>query len=247
MNEFIKDVDSIIINTVYAEAYIPMSLFGDPDKEATVASQYGSGIRTIGLFNIRFFESDTQDREKVKLRTFNYPNTIDTFPSEREDSVQLNINGVEDKYMILKYYKGDILMRAYIQQDSSNCERFLHMLTSGKIPSTLKYTDIFYIWLKNFQINAVNPGVPSVTMQVIISEMYRNRKNPLEQFRKIAGKGNTSMYDYIAFNMNEVSSYTSVLSALTFERISDKLTTSLNMTREGVTQNKSPIEKVVSM
>jgi isopentenyl diphosphate isomerase/L-lactate dehydrogenase-like FMN-dependent dehydrogenase len=51
----------------------------------------------------------------------------------------------------------------------------------------------------------------------------------------------------IAFNMNEVSSYTSVLSALTFERFSDKLTTSLNMTRENVVQNKSPIEKVISM
>lgn len=246
MNEFTKDGDNIYINTVYAEVYIPMDLFGEPDKEATVASQYGNAIRTIGIFNMRFFDSDSKKREDVKLKTFNYPNTIDTYPSDYE-TAELEINNIKDKYMILKYYKGDILMKTFIKQDSSNCERFLNMLIKGKIPTTIDYTNIFKIWLKNFQINNVNPGVPAVTMQVIISEMYRNKKNPLQQFRKIAGKGNVNMFDYLAFNMNEVSSYTSVLSALTFERFSDKLTTSLNMTRENVAQNKSPIEKVISM
>ena len=247
MNEFIKVGDYIHVNVPYMEAYISMDLFGDPEKESTVAARYGEGVKTIGLFNMRFFESDTQDREKIHIKTFNYPNMIESYPSEYESNVSLTINGIEDKYMILKYYKGDIMMNSAIKQDSSNCESFLNMLTKGKIPNTISYTDIFKIWLKNFQINNVNPGVPSVTLQVIISEMYRNKNNPMEQFRKIAGKGNKSMYDYIAFNMNEVSSYTSVLSALTFERFSDKLTSSINMTKDGVTQNKSPIEKVISM
>lgn len=247
MNAFLKDGEYIYVNVPYMEAYLPMDLFGDPEKEATVASIYGGGIRTIGLFNIRLFESDGQDREKVEIKTFNYPNTIDMEPTEYEENVKLNINGTEDKYMVAKFYKGDIIMHSAIKQESSNCERFLNLLTKGKIPNTINYTDVFKIWLKNFQINNVNPGVPSVTLQVIISEMYRNKNNPLMQFRKIAGKGNASMYDYIAFNMNEVSSYTSVLSALTFERFSDKLTTSLNMTKDGTEQTKSPIEKVISM
>ena len=247
MNEFIKVGEYINVNVPYMEAYIAMDLFDDADKESAVASQYGEGIKTIGLFNIRVFKSEDDDRESVKLETFNYPNTIETYPSEYESNVKLNINGIEDKYMVLKYYKGDIMMHSDIKQDSSNCEKFLNMLTKGKIPNTISYTDIFKIWLKNFEINAVNPGVPSVTLQVIISEMYRNKNNPIEQFRKIAGKGDIGMYDYIAFNMNEVSSYTSVLSALTFERFSDKLTSSINMTKDGVTQNKSPIERVISM
>jgi hypothetical protein len=47
--------------------------------------------------------------------------------------------------------------------------------------------------------------------------------------------------------MNNVASATSVFSALSFERFSDKMTTSLNMTREGVQQRRSPVEEVLSM
>jgi hypothetical protein len=247
MNEFIKVGENIHVNVPYMEAYISMDLFDDADKESAVATQYGEGIKTIGLFNIRAFSSEEDVRERVEIKTFSYPNTIETHPSEYESNVKLFINGIEDKYMVLKYYKGDIMMHSAIKQDSTNCERFLNMLTKGKIPNTINYTDIFKIWLKNFEINAVNPGVPAVTLQVIISEMYRNKNNPIEQFRKIAGKGKVGMYDYLAFNMNEVSSYTSVLSALTFERFSDKLTSSINMTKDGVSQTKSPVEKVISM
>ncbi|MEG2267692.1 MAG: hypothetical protein RSC68_25620, partial [Acinetobacter sp.] len=64
---------------------------------------------------------------------------------------------------------------------------------------------------------------------------------------KVAGKGGSEKNDFIAVNMNEVSSFSSVMSALTFERFSDKLTTSLNMSKSGAKQTKSPIEKVISM
>lgn len=246
MKNFIKDEEYVYINTPYAEAYIPEDLFGNPEKEATVASEYGNGIMTIGIFNMRFFDSDNQDRDSVKLDTFNYPNMIETYPSDFEVET-LEINGIRDKYRVLKYVKGDIMMKSLIKQDSLNCELFLNLLTSGKIPTSLSYPDILKAWIKNFQINGLDPGVPYVTMQVIISEMCRDKKDPTTQFRKIAGKGKVSMYDYKCANMNEVSSNSSVLSALTFERFSDKLTSSINMTKEGTKQKKSPIEKVISM
>lgn len=246
MKEFVKDNENIYLNKIYAEAYIPEDLFSDGEKEATVASEYGNGIRTIGIFNMRFFDSEDEDREKIKIRTLNYPNMIETYPSEYE-TLTLTINGIKDKYRVLKYYKGDIIMSAFIKQDSENCERFLNLLTSGKIPRTISYPDILTMWIKNFQINSINPEVPAVTLQVVISEMYRDPSNPMRQFRKVAGKGKVDMGDYLAMNMNGVSSYSSVMSALTFERFSDKLTTSLNITKGGIKQNKSPIEKVLSM
>ncbi len=246
MNKFIKDQDNIYINAMYAEAYIPESLFGDPTKDATIASEYSDGIKTIGMFYMKFFDSDEDlNRDNQPAVTFNYPNTIITYPSEYETQ-RLDINGVEDRYRILKYNKGDIMMNSFIKQDSENCEMFLKLLTSGKMPK-LEYNDILIAWIKNFEINGLDPSVPAVIMQVIISEMCRYTPDPTKQFRKVAGKKDVDISKYVLMSMNDVSSYSSVMSALTFERFSDKLTNSLTMTKLNQKQNKSPIEKVLSM
>lgn|SRR5574343_491293 len=245
MSEFTKDSEYVYLNVPYAEAYIPEELFADPDKKATIASEYGEGIRCIGLFYIRIFESRDQPRSAAKLKTFKYPNMIEMYPSETS-SETLDIDGTPDKYRVLKFVKGDIIMNSFVKKSSSNCELFLKLLTSGKIPRSISYNDLLDIWSKNFQINDVNPGVPSVTMQIILSEMCRYKTDPAKQFRKIAGKGGVDMHSYMSANMNEVSSYSSIMSALTFERFSDKLATSLTMTKTGAKQIKSPIEKIIS-
>lgn len=245
MNEFTKDAEYVYINVPYAEAYIPDILFGDPEKPSTIASEYGQGIRSIGIFYMRYFTNDNQKRNEVPVKTFNYPNIIEMYPSEVSVET-LTFDDTTEKYRVLKFHKGDIMMSSFIKQDSTNCEMFLTMMTTGKIPRSLSYEGILQAALKNFDINGVNPGVPSVTVQIIISELCRSRKDPALQFRKVAGKGNTDMHDYKSANMNEVSSYSSVMAALTFERFSDKLATSLNMTKLGTKQTKSPIERVIS-
>ena len=85
----------------------------------------------------------------------------------------------EDKYIIFKFYKGDIIMSTKIQKDSKNCEAFMKQLISGKLPKGLNYTDLYYAWMKNFQINGINPGVPAITLQIIISENCRSKNNPM--------------------------------------------------------------------
>lgn len=246
MNEFVKDSDNVYVNRTYMEAYIPESLFGDPSKESTIASEYSDGIRTVGMFYVKIFDNEGEvNRDKTDTFTFNYPNTIITYPTEYE-TLNLVINGIPDKYRVLKYYKGDIIMNRYNKKDSENCELFLKLLTSGKMPK-LSYNDLITAWTKNFQINGLDPTVPLVIMQIIVSEMCRYPGDPTKQFRKIAGKGGVSMIDYVLMSMNDVSAYSSVLSSLIFERFSDKLLTSILMTVQGKEQNKSPIEKVMSM
>lgn len=249
MNQFIKDKDYVYINHPYAEAYISESLFADAEKESAIAKEYGNGIKTIGMFYMCFFDNDedvtNEVREKTESFTFNYPNTIITYPTDYDVEI-LTINGVSDKYRILKYYKGDIMMNAFVPHDSENAELFLRLLSSGKIPK-IDYDDIFIAWVKNFKSNDLTPAAPGFVLQAIIAEMARCAEDPSIPFRKLAGTKNTDINDYVMLSMNAVSAYSSVLAGLTFERFSDKLTTSLLMTLSGQKQTKSPIEKVLSM
>lgn len=249
-NEFISDGDYIYLNKPYAEVYIADSLFTKADQKVTesaIAYQSGTGYMVVGVFDIRFFNSDEEARDSKPLRTFCYPNVIETQPSDIAIA-KIIIRGEEDKYRIFKYYQGDIIMHAAIKQSVRNCEQFMGLITSGKIPKSLSYPKIFDTWMKNFEINGISPEVPSVVIQTIIATMCRNPENPREEFRKIAGKGgNVDLKNYLSVNMNQASAYSSTMSALSFERVTEKLTTSLITTKDGAEQPISPIEKVLTM
>lgn len=245
-NELISDENYIYINTNFAEAYIPEEIVGDVEKKpSSICYEYGNGFMTLGIFYMKFFNDEKERMEDGKLRTLVYPNMIETYPDSNTIR-NIEINGSIDKYRVLKYNKGDILMKTYSTQTPGNCEMFLRLITSGKIPTSLDYSQIFECWKDNFDINGVNPDTPSVVLQTIISEMCRSKDDPQIQFRKIAGKGNYDPHGYKSMNMNDVSSYSSVITSLSFERFGEKLTTSLNMTKENVKQDQSPIEKIVT-
>ena len=248
MNEFAENGNYVVLNVPYAEAYIPKEIFGTAEKGNPTAYEYGDGIRAVGLFNIRFYDSDEQDRDSVKLRTLNYPNTITMHPSEIEDlTLQLTPELEPSVYRVLKFYKGDIIMNTKSQKNSKNCEEFMNLLIRGKLPVGLNYQDLYFGWIKNFEINNVDPGVPSITLQTIISENCRSKDDPMKQFRKVVNDEGVSMTDYRVQNMVDICSNSSVLNALMFERFGEMLTSSLLMSKEGISQNTTPLEKVLTM
>lgn len=252
MKEFIEQDGKILLNVPYAEAYISKRLFVSEDEDgetnSAVAVQYGEGFKLVGLFNIRFFESEDTPRESVKLRTFSYPNMIMTYPSDFSmERLSLSQYEKPEPYIVMKYQMGDVVMMAEEVQMVSNCTKFLNMITRGKIPSTIPYEAFEGIWQKNFEINKFDPKVPSVVLQLIWSEMCRDPDDMSRPFRMIYGKGNADTTKYVETNMNNVAAATSVFSALSFEKTKEKLASSINMTLTGAEQRKSPVEEVLSM
>lgn len=250
MNEFVLAEDKIVLNRPYAEAYIPKELFNtDDETKSTIAVQYADGFKLMGVFNIRFYESDDADRNSSRLRTFNFPNMIMTYPSDfSTEKLQLT-NNPEDSnnYVVLKYYMGDVIMEAEEVQSPANCTKFLNMITKGKIPNTIPYERFEAIWQTNFAINNFNPRVPSLTLQLIWAEMCRDPSDISKPFRMVYGKGNADTTSYVETNMDNVAAATSVFSALSFQKIKEKLAAALNMSLTDADQRRSPVEDVLTM
>ena len=250
-NEFISDDHYIFINSEYAEVYIPDDVMLKNNKEptsSTVAYDVGEFVVCVGIFYIRFFESDTQDRDSVPVRTLCYPNKIEMHPtSGTSKPVELTINGETDKYRIYKFYKGDILMEASSMKSYLNTEMITKMVMSGKMPKSLTYDDLYFSWLDCFRINGLSTGIPPALMQAIIAKMCRDPNDVTKQYRMIAGAKKADPRGYQMLSMNQVSAYSSVMSSMAFERFAEKLTTSLNMTKEGTPQEPSPIEKLITI
>lgn len=244
ITEYLKDDgEFIFFNGDYMEMYIPSSYF-----ENSLAENYGSAINVFGVFNVRTFNAKNTPG---KLETLNVPTFITIYPSDNETKeLQLvdGENGDLISYNVAKFYKGNKIMSNSVPQDSNNVEVFLNLLCRGKLPNTIPYSQVLSIWQKNLMLNNVKLGVTSTVLEIVITEVYRNKKNPQETFAKYIGKNpDASEFSYKTANMREICSRNSTFAGLTFEDMDSMLTTSLNINKYKKSETESPIEKIIKM
>lgn len=250
--ELIAKDGNIILDAYKMEAYIPEELFQEDRSttdvtHAAIASTYGEGFRVMAVFSVRIARTENDDITKAPLKTYNYPQMIETYPSSSYEA-DLLLPGFDEsqRYKVLVYEKGDIVQAENIIKNADNCTKFMDTLIKGKLPNTLKYEDVFNAWIRNFEINGVNPGIPYMYLQFIIAEQYRVKGKPTESFRMVYGK-DMNRNDYTATNMRGNVGNASVFTGQTFEHMGRMLTTGVTMTRNGTEQRRSPVEDILSM
>jgi hypothetical protein len=238
------DGENIVFNGSYMEMYIPEFYF----ENNKLAEDFGNSLRVFGLFNVRTFDDKNRP---MKLETFNIPTMIYVHPSEIEKRAIQLIPGDDNEvepYRVAKFYKGNVVMQNSVPQDASNVELFLGILTAGKVPKTIPYSQVLQVWQKNLELNGVKLGVTSTILEIIISEVYRNNKKPEENFAKVIGKDpKTSEYAYRTANIREICARNSTFAALTFEDMDQMITSSLNINKYNKQESNSPIEKIIKM
>ena len=222
------------------EAYIPQYYF-----EKELALEYGGEyIKLMGLFNFLVF-SDVEGTKQIgKLETFNLPTMINMYPRSFETRNISLIKGMDvEPYTVLKFYNGDTVTKLDIIQNSMNCDLFLRM----KIPQTVPYNEILNVWRTNMTLNGVDMlNIPSVVFEIVMSEKYRNPKNPQERFGQVAGANpSISMTDYLIANFRDICKYNSIFSSITFEDFDTMVGAALNVSRTNRKQIESPVEKIM--
>lgn len=243
-DEFVADDTYIYLNTPYAEAYVAEYLFNKNDDEGSSAREYGEGFELIGIFNMRFFYKEDYDREKAPVETLNIPTIIETYPSS-STSMTLTINGVEERFRVFQYERGDIFTKKFLQKHYLNCVRFIDLLLAGYIPKTFNYDDINELWTTNFDIMGVDPGVPDIVKQMIISKLYRNAKDPSQEFAMVAGTPGVKPTDYVTMNPRQIVANSSVVASLGFEDFGEQLGASILTTKKNIKQTRSPVEDII--
>lgn len=241
---FLREInDQVIFVGNYMEVYLPKFYF-----EKGIATTKGVEIETLGIFNFKVFSSE-EKKENSPVRTYSFPSIISTKPSSSYNAniPKLVEEADESEFTVLKYYKGDVFItNVNTTQKSDNVQMFIDLLNAGKLPKTIPYDKILELEIINTSFNGVNLKVPGTVMELIISEIYRDKQDLTKPFRLRAGSGQkVSMYDYKAINMKSIPTFNSTFTAVTFEDIDYNLTASVNKTRQGKKELVSPIEKTI--
>ena len=202
-------------------------------------------------------EEELENTEKVKTNIENNdrdenseeenPEEIEEKPNDEERDEPSSNNKDKKKYMVLSYYKNDIFIENLNSiQKSDNTELFVKLLNSGKLPPFIPYEKIFKMELDNCNFNGVSLGVPAVTMEMVISEIYRSKNDLSKPFRFAIGKNpKLSQLDYKAINIKQIPSFSSTFASVTFEDINYSLVSSINRTKYEKEETYSPIEETI--
>lgn len=237
------DGNSIKFNGHYMEIYIPGTYY-----DTKLAENHGGIINTFGVLTYTVFDNKSKD---IDTGIINLPTMITLSPTETSDEklhMKNNPDTEPKKYKVCKFYKGDKIMPSNISADSSNVEAFINIIFNNRLDGNIPYNKLLDIWQKNLELNNVKLGVSSSNLEIIISEIYRDRHNPNQTFAKVVGKDpKHSQFDYKSANIREICSRNSTFAALTFEDMDAMITTSLNMKNYNKKQVVSPIEKIIKM
>ena len=237
MGVFRSDDRFIYLDIPYAEIYIPEYFFDSKWAERRQESIFSIGIVDVGIFD---------DGKLKEMKLLNLPSQMNFYIYDSEIK-NVDLKGMPNtKCTVLKYIKGQKVMDSYIIEDSANAAMFLDMILKGKVPGTVPYSKALNLWMKNQELNSVNFGVPSMTLEMILSVAYRDRNNLGRKFAQVIGGDLTvSEYDYRMARIRQICQYGSTFTAMTFEDFNSMLTTSLNRSRRGDEEMESPVEKII--
>lgn len=223
------------------EMYIPASWFDKNDISAPAAI-VGDRIRTIGLF---YFKADGQ------LYSFQQPVSIEfqfTEFEKRKFSLKPGIPEMEFSVYILKHgdaFIYDILHKRNI--DDFGKAFMKKLLENGKLPAYISYDDALPTFINAMMATHVdNLGVSCLSIEILLSELYRDKHSLQDPFRlKYNG---SNKYGYRMISIRKVPQLNSTFTAMSAEDITTQMASSIAKYRDPKlkgTDKESPIEKIL--
>lgn len=221
------------------EIYIPSYYFNKSKPEIAIAKELGERIQTMGLFwfnvdgswyemqlPLKFeFQFSETDKRTLKIKPEFPEETYDVFILKRNDAFVYDILHKKDL---------DDLKKDFIGK----------MVENAKLPSTIAYSDSINIFLKAMQATEFTGlGVSAVSIEFMLAEMYRNRKNMRQPFR-MAYNGKND-YNYKMVRIIKLPELNSTFTSLIGEDVNNQLISSILRKREGAVERESPIEKII--
>jgi hypothetical protein len=219
------------------EIYLPSYFLED----GTMGAIIGRRVETIGLFwfsvNEKFYEMQVPVRMSFE------------FSDRRKKNMRLQNGMPIINYDIFTLENGDAFVYDVMYKQSIDDIGFFlsKMIEGGKMPPTISYEEILGVFLKALEVTKINEkfGVGSVTLEFILSELYRDKRNNSDPFRLAYDGKRVSPYDYKMVRIVKVPEMNSTFTGLTGEDINQQLIAAILRNREGRDERISPIEKII--
>ena len=222
------------------EMFIPSYFFNKSNPDIAIAKELGDRVQTMGWF---WFLIDGRDWYELQLPLrFEFQ-----FTEADKRKLKIRPNLPEDTYNVYTLKHGDAFVYDILhKKDLDDLKKdFIGKIVEGaKLPPTTAYSDAFKIFLKAMQATETkNLGLSAVSLEIMLSEMFRNKRNMREPFRKVYNGNNE--YSYQMVRITKIPELNSTFTSLIGEDVNNQLVSSVLRHREGAKEKESPIEKII--
>jgi len=220
------------------EIYLP-SYFLNPEEG--IAAIMGNQVESVGLFWFKVGEEFYELQIPVKM--------VFEFTEQTKKKMRLKPAMPEIEYTIFTLTNGNAFMYdKNHKQDSDDLTWFISKLIEGaKLPPTISYDEVYPLFARALEITKINDrlGVPSLTIEFILSELFRERKNTSTPYRIAYDGKRLNAYDYRMIRIVKVPEMNSTFTGMIGEDIKQQLVSGILKNREGKKERISPIERVL--
>ena len=212
------------------------------EEDSVFGRVLGNKIECLGIFwfsvNNKFYELLLP----IKIQ-FEY-HEEDTFKGKLKPEL------ISEEYNVYILKKGDAFCYDLNHlKDIEDIETLLlKVIDNGKIPATVNYNDVLKLIMNLLLSTGYNTklGVSSAVYEILLSELYRNRFNISEPFRKLITTSKTAtLYDFKERRLQNLPGLNSIFGSLLGEDSIKQLSNIIVRQREGMKDRVSPLERLL--
>lgn len=218
------------------EIYLP-TYFLDPSEKIGVI--VGELVESLAMF---WFNVDGQMYEiqlPIKFR-FEFSERL-----KKRFRLKPNIPEIDFDVFVLKNGDAFVYDTNHKQSVDDLSWFFAKLVEGGKMPQYVSYDDVFNIFSNILQITKINEGlgVSSVTLELLLSVLYRDRRNSRKPYRLTYRKDNP--YQYRHTRIVKIPELTSTFTGILGQDTNQQIVSAVLNSRKGRPEAVSPIEKVI--
>ena len=240
INEFLsKNADDQLINTADQISVFVHSYYFDKN----LAFYEGSNITTVGVLYLEVLPKLGQPAQTFAL---DLPIDLSVhFTSTSKVRRKFKGMAEEDEFEVFIVPKGEVFINSmtHIVRPAS-VKGFLDYLMAGTLPDETPYSRLLTYVRNAASMNNFSLGVPSLLLEVMVSELCRNKDEETQSFRYVAGQSGAEL-GYVSAKIKDIPKLSSVFSGVSFENINEALISGVLLTKEGKEQKDPPSEKVL--
>ena len=221
------------------KVYLPKSYFN-----TNYAVELGPKVKTLGVFVYEY--NLVKYLQIIPLLIEIEFSTKDKFKGKLKDETPV------DEYEVFILHTGDAFIYDVNHvQDLDDAELGINkILIGGKIPNFLSYSESYTYLVNLLTLTGMDDslGVSSLILEFMLTEMYRNKSNLYDAFRKyVDGKPMTNMYNYKMVKMTATPALHSIFNTLTGQDSYQQILNAILRQRSGAVDIESPTEKLLKM
>lgn len=212
-----------------------------------IAEVSGNVMHSAGILPYYWYAKWDDDKPS-KIGTLTIPSSVEFYPTDILFDQEATIYPDSDKkeYVVMSFLPKDQCWSSVMVKSANVAMMFTEVLLHAQLDSNIPYSLLSPYWKNIVQINGVKFGLSGPSMDMLVRQVCRYKKDPSILYSQILQKNpSIGQVSYKFMSIVDLCALGGVFSSLSFEYMNDMIDNAINVSRSKKEQPRSPLEDII--